>query len=160
MTQKEIAMLLVRDGLATQKAGAAEYTEANRNPSLRALGNASIANCLEMLGGRGIVADVQPTISEHGMGFVYLIDPKLVDELSTEDGIARLVGSVFGGPPSETGATLAALLENCEEATINHIYRDDLLTSMKEMRICFGQECYIACLALAGKILEICLNKF
>jgi len=159
MTQKEIAMLLVREGIATQRAGAEEYTEANSNPSLKDLGNATIANCLEMLGGHGIVADVQPTISKHGMGFVYRIHPKLIDELSSDEQIARLVNGLFEGPTSETASTLTALLEKCELVTINHIYRDDLLASIKELRICFGQECYIACLALAGKVLEICLKQ-
>jgi hypothetical protein len=102
---------------------------------------------------------VQPTFGEHGMGFVYRISPNLVNELASEDLVVRLVNGLFDGPPSETASTLAALLENCERITINHIYRDDLLASIKELRICFAQECYIACLALAGKILEICLKQ-
>src|SRR5436305_7846815 len=83
VTEKEIATLLVQNALATQRADAEDYTEPNSDPSLKALGNAAIANHLEKLGGHGIVVDVQPTITEHGMGFVYRIDPTLVDELSS-----------------------------------------------------------------------------
>lgn len=159
VTEKEITIRLIQNALATQRADAEDYTEANSDPSLKALGNAAIANHLERLGGRGIVIDVQPTITEHGMGFVYRIDPNLVNELSSDELIERLVSGLFDGPASETASTLAALLENCDRATINHIYRDDLLASIRELRTCFAQECYIACLALAGKILEICLKQ-
>jgi len=159
VTEKEIATLLLQNALATQRADAEDYTEANSDPSLKALGNATIANSLEKLGGHGIVADVQPTFGEHGMGFVYRVSPKLVDELSSEELVASLVNGLFDGPRSETSSTLAALLENCGRATINQVYHDDLLASIKELRICFAQECYIACLALAGKILEICLKQ-
>lgn len=159
MTEKEIAMLLVHNAVATQRADPEDYTEANSDPSLKAIGNATIANSLERLGGHGIVADVQPTFGEHGMGFVYRISPNLVNELASEDLVVRLVNGLFDGPPSETSATVADLLAKCEQITINHIYRDDLLASIDELRICFAQECYIACLALSGKILEICLKQ-
>ncbi|HUS12455.1 MAG TPA: hypothetical protein VMZ30_18450 [Pyrinomonadaceae bacterium] len=159
VTEKEIAMLLVQNALATQRADPEGYTEANGDPSLKALGNATIANSLEKLGGHGIVADVQPTFGEQGMGFVYRISPNLVVELASEDLVVRLVNGLFDGPPSETSATVADLLAKCEQITINHIYRDDLLASISELRICFAQECYIACLALSGKILEICLKQ-
>ena len=151
-------MLLVKNALATQRAAPEDYTEANSDPAVRILGNATIANHLEKLGGQGVVADVQPTLSEHGMGFVYRLNQNLADELDSED-LARFVDDLFAGPPSETSSTLAALLAGCERTTINHIYRDDLLASIKELRICYTQGCYIACLALAGKILEICLKQ-
>lgn len=159
MTEKEIAIVLVQNALASQRADPEGYTEANGDPSLKALGNATIANSLERLGGHGIVADVQPTFGEQGMGFVYRISPNLVVELISEDAVVRLVNGLFDGPPSETSTTLAGLLENCGKVTINHIYRDDLLASIKELRLCFASECYIACLALSGKILEICLKQ-
>jgi hypothetical protein len=159
VTEKEIAKLLVHNALATQRADPEDYTEANGDPSLKALGNATIANSLERLGGHGIVADVQPTLGEHGMGFVYRISPNLIDELSSEELVVGLVNGLFDGPRSETSSTLAALLDNCERVAINQVYRDDLLASIKELRICFSQECYIACLSLAGKILEISLKQ-
>ena len=158
MTEKEIVMLLIQNALANQRADPEDYTEANSDPALRILGNATIANHLEKLGGQGVVADVQPTLSEHGMGFVYRINKNLVDKLEIED-LARFVDGLFAGPPSETSSTVTVLLADCERSTINHIYRDDLLASIKELRICFTQGCYIACLALAGKILEICLKQ-
>jgi hypothetical protein len=115
VTEKEIAMLLVQNALATQRADPEDYTEANGDPSLKALGNATIANCLEKLGGQGVVADVQPTMSEHGMGFVCRISPNLVDELSSDYLVVRLVNGLFDGPPSEASSTLAALLEKLRE---------------------------------------------
>lgn len=54
MTEKEIATLLLQNALATQRADAEDYTEANSDPSLKALGNATIANSLESVWNRAI----------------------------------------------------------------------------------------------------------
>ena len=109
VTEKEIVTLILQNALTTQRANIEDYTEANSDPTLKSSGNATVANHLEKLGGRGVVIDVQPTITEHGMGFAYRIDPKLIDELSTDELIVRFVDSLFDGPPSETASTLASL---------------------------------------------------
>lgn len=159
MTEKELALLLVRNGVAKQKRQPDEYTEANEDDAVKAFGNAAIANSLEFLGGRGIVADVQPTFSHRGLGFAYRISPQLVEELSSDELISNRIESLFEVPSSETSATLTELLKNCEKTNLNAVYRNDLLASLKELRLCFAYECYIACLALSGKILEICLKQ-
>ena len=46
VTEKEIAIVLVHNALASQRADSEGYTEANGDPSLKALGNATIANSL------------------------------------------------------------------------------------------------------------------
>src|SRR5688572_4219081 len=99
------------------------------------LGNARIANCLEWLGKHGIVADVQPTFSEHGMGFAYKLDPNLINELSSDDLILTHLTGLEGDSPSETATTLRLVLDNCEQVTINQIYRDDLIASLRELQI-------------------------
>lgn len=159
MTEKEIAILLVRNGVAKQKSEPDEYTEANEDDEVKAFGNAAIANSLEFLGGHGIVADVQPTFSQRGLGFAYRISPQLVEELSSDELISRRIEALFEAPASETSSTITDLLKNCEKTNLNVVYRDDLLASLKELRLCFAYECYIACLALSGKILEICLKQ-
>lgn len=159
MTEKEIAILLVSNGIAKQKRQPDEYTEANEDDAVKALGNAVIASSLEFLGKHKIVADVQPTISDRGLGFAYRIRQQLVEELANDELIARRIESLFQAPASETSSTVAELLKNCEKTNINVVYRDDLLASLKELRLCFSHECFIACLALSGKILEICLKQ-
>ena len=159
MTEKDIAIRLIHNAISKQKSQPDDYAEANEDSALKSVGNAAIANSLEFLGKCGIVADVQPTISQRGIGFAYKVHPELIEELSSDELISRRIDTLFEGPASETSSTLAELLKNCERVTINLVYRDDLLTSIKELRICFSQECYIACLALSGKILEICLKQ-
>jgi hypothetical protein len=159
MTEKEIAILLVRNGIANQKRKPDEYTEANEDENVKALGNAAIANSLEFLGKHKIVADVQPTFSYRGLGFAYRISPQFVEELSSDELVSNRIESLFEAPSSETSSTITELLKNCEKTNLNAVYRDDLLASLKELRLCFAYECYIACLALSGKILEICLKQ-
>jgi hypothetical protein len=142
MTEKDIAIRLIQNAINKQKSRPDDYTEANEDLEVKSIGNAAIANSLEFLGRHEIVADVQPTISQRGIGFAYRIHPRLIEELSSDDLISRRVESLFEGPASETSATLTELLKNCERVTISLVYRDDLLASIKELRICFSEMLY------------------
>jgi len=159
MTERDLAIRLVRNGIATQKRRPNDFTEANADPDMKAQGNAAIANALEALGKHQVIIDVQPAFGSGGMGFTYKVNPQLVDELSSEDAIERRLQSLLAGPTSETSETIGELLKNCERATLNAMYRDDLIASLRELRTCFAQDCFIACLALSGKLLEICLKQ-
>jgi hypothetical protein len=159
MTDKELATILIRHALINQRDNPEEYVEANADPAILANGNARVASMLELLGKYSMVSDVQPSFTNNGLGFAYRVPAALVEELTDEDLITLRVESALEGPPSETGATLSELLRGCEASAVSVVYRDDLLASLKELRICFTQECYIACLALAGKILEISLKQ-
>lgn len=159
MNEKELAVRLVRNGIATQRRTPARQTEANEDAEVRAAGNAAIANALEFLGKHSVIADVQPTFGSAGIGFAYTIRPQLVEGLATDDAIESQIGALFTGPKTETSETIQELLRGCERRTINVIYRDDLLASLRELDVCFRDDCFIACLALSGKILEICLKQ-
>ncbi len=49
--------------------------------------------------------------------------------------------------------------QECNEAQINEIYRDDFLKTLDEIRICFDEGCFIAAIGLCGKILKVCLKE-
>jgi hypothetical protein len=51
------------------------------------------------------------------------------------------------------------LLQECNGAPINEVYRDDFLKTLDEIRICFDEDCFIAAIGLCGKILEVCLKE-
>jgi HEPN domain-containing protein len=159
MTDRKLIFLLVRNGIATQMSQPNKYTEANEDTEVRTMGNAAIANALEFLGGHGSVIDVQPTFSHRGIGFTYRIEPRLVEELVDDELISRYVAGLFEPLMTDTSSAIAELVANCEKGNINIVYRDDLLASLRELEVCFSHECYIACLALSGKILEICLKQ-
>ena len=61
--------------------------------------------------------------------------------------------------PSDTAESLKRLRNELQVAASNTTYSDDLLASMHELAACFEGECYIACLCLAGKLLEISLKQ-
>src|SRR5438128_7050535 len=107
MPERDLAILLIGKAVAKQDIQPEEYTEANEDPAIKAFGNAAVANCLEFLGRHGLVVDVQPTFSQHGMGFVYRLDPALIDQLPNDELVAQRVSSLYEGPPSETSSTLA-----------------------------------------------------
>src|SRR5688572_27496363 len=102
MTEKELAILLVRNGVAKQKRQPEEYTEANEDEVVKSLGNAAIANSLEFLGKHNVVADVQPTISGRGLGFAYRISQQLIEELSNDELISHRIEALFEAPASES----------------------------------------------------------
>ncbi len=159
MTQQEIAFLLIRNGIAKQANSPDEYIEANEDENVRSLGNAAIANSLESLGKHGLVADVQPTFSQYGAGFAYRVNQEIANELSSDELLSQRIESLFGVPSTETSETIAKLIEKCENVKVNVTYGEDLISTLKELKSCFSFDCYIACMALSGKILEMCFKQ-
>ena len=105
------------------------------------------------------MADVQPTFGSGGIGFACTITPQLLRDLATDDAVESYVDALFTGPTTETSKTVRQLLVGCEQRTLNATYRDDILASLRELEVCFRNDCFIACLALSGKLLEICLKQ-
>lgn len=150
---------LIRYALEQQSSRAEQFVEANADPVLLSLGNAAIANALERLGAVGIVADVRPTFGTGGLGFAYRLNLEACSSLTHHQSIVEFVEDVLAGGADETSASLGRLIRQCKQHPINPVYADDLLATLQELRSCFSNECYIACLALSGKLLEICLKQ-
>src|SRR5204863_6220285 len=73
--------------------------------------------------------------------------------------LQRAVAELTGGPKTEVSGAVASLQQECREAPLNEMYRDDFLKSLDEIRICFDEGCFIAAIGLCGKILEVCLKE-
>jgi len=159
MTRKEQAIEIIRHGYSVQTDNPSGFVEANADQTLRGFGNAAIANLLEMLGGCGVVQEVMPTLGGGGIGFAYRLNPDIVSQISGGKSIVDIADDALSGSLNDTSAALGGLLRRCRERPINPIYADDLLATLAELRTCFANECYIACLALSGKLLEICLKQ-
>ena len=158
MEEKDLAFFLIRNGIVNQRLNSESYTEANADDKIRDAGNASIANSLEFLGKHQIVIDVQPSFGSFGLGFTYRIKQNLVNELNDDDSILKFILNLFE-PQDETSKTIAELIDNCLKEEINNVYKDDFIASLNELKICYNNKCFIACLSLSGKILEICLKQ-
>jgi HEPN domain-containing protein len=157
--RKEHAVEIIRYGYSEQKADPSRLAEANADTTIRAFGNAAIANVLETLGGCGVIQDVLPTLGTGGLGFAYRLSPDCTDRIGSGISISDIVDDAVGGSLNETSAAIGSLLRRCREHPINPVYSDDLLATLSELRTCFANDCYIACLALSGKLLEICLKQ-
>jgi len=157
MDSKELAVRLVRVGLDAHRRGQ-DYAIANTDTEVRGAGNAAVAATLEILGQHGIVTDVQPWIDETGIGFAYKT-ARLPDMYAGDNGVAQWVVASLGPSRSDTARAVAELRRDCEMVVTNRTYAEDLLASLGELDACFEHDCYIACLALSGKILEIALKQ-
>jgi hypothetical protein len=156
MDLRELAVCLAQHGIRSC-ATSAESAVANADAAIRAQGNAAIASALELLGGVGVVVDVQPWFDANGMGFTYRLAEPPGDR--SDAAIARWVQSKLRSTASSTSESVAVLKADCERVSLNATYADDLLASLRELAVCFDSRCYIACLALCGKVLEIALKQ-
>jgi hypothetical protein len=159
MSQKEQAIEIIRYAANIQRQSPQSFADANANDIIQGFGNAAIANILEKLGAVGVVADVKPMFSAGGIGFAYRLAPDVISNLTDDQSVINLVDDFLAGGSNETSAAIRRVLRRCQEHSINPIYVDDLLRTLQELRLCFANECYIACLALSGKLLEICLKQ-
>ncbi len=159
MTRKEQAIEVIRYGLSIAESDSSDFVEANADPIIRGYGNAAIANLLEMLGGCGIIQDVMPNFGSAGMGFAYRLNEDIARRIRDGVSISDILDDALAGSGNDTVTALGTLLRRCRERSINPVYKDDVLATLTELRTCFAQDCYIACLGLSGKILEVCLKQ-
>lgn len=129
-------------------------------PELRRAGVALITTYIEQLSLLEIVRDPVPLFgAEGGMWIGYCLSDRGRALAGSEAKLRRAVAEVTGGPKTEVSEAVAALQRECQEAKLNEMYRDDFLKTLDEIRICFDEGCFIATIALCGKILEVCLKE-
>jgi hypothetical protein len=89
----------------------------------------------------------------------YTLSDKCRELAKSEADLRRAVAELTGGPRTEVSEAVSALLAESKQANINEMYREDFLKTLDEIRICFDEGCFIAAIALCGKILEVCLKE-
>jgi len=137
-----------------------ETVDPSKDELLRNAGVALVTTHIEQLSLVEIVCDVSPLFgSDGGMWIGYSLTEKGLELAESETELRRAVGQLVGGPRSEVSEAVAEMQQECIEASINENYRDDFLKSMDEIRVCFDEHCYIAAIALCGKIIEVCLKE-
>src|SRR6266542_5172529 len=159
MTRKEQTIAIVRHGFSVAEIDPQSFVEANTDSTIRGYGNAAIANLLEMLGGCGIIQDVTPTFGSAGIGFAYRLNEDVIRRIREGVPIPDIVDDALAGSNNDTIAALGQLLRRCREWPISPSYKEDVLSTLAELRTCFAHDCFIACLGLSGKILEVCLKQ-
>ena len=142
------------------KTSAGQTVDPSVHPSLRAAGVALVTTYIEQLSLLGIAQHPKPLFgADGGMWIGYSLTERGHSLAKSESDLKRAVAPLTGGPRTEVSEAVAALLDECRQAKINEIYREDFLKTLEEIRICFDEDCFIAAIALCGKILEVCLKE-
>ena len=127
---------------------------------LRAEGVGIVTAYIEQLALIRLVTDPGPIFgSDGGMWIAYRLTDRGHELSHTEAELRRAVAGLIGGPATETSGEIFNLIAECRLATLNANYRDDFLRTLEEMAICFDHKCYMATMALSGKVLEVCLKE-
>lgn len=132
----------------------------SRNELLRQGGVGLVTAHIEQLNLIDLLRDPMPLFGSDGGRWIgyRLTDQGRVAGRS-EAALRQAVGALIGGPRNEVSQAVAELEAECQQAAINPNYRADFLRTLEEIRICFDNECYIATIALCGKLLEVCLKQ-
>lgn len=138
----------------------ADTVDPSLSERLRDVGLAAVTAYIEQLSLLDIVRDPVPMFgSRGGMWIGYRLSDR-GRELARSDAELRLaVRRLTSDATSEVSQAVSALQVDCENAGLNEFYRSDFLKTLDEIRICFDEECFIAVIALCGKILEVCLKE-
>lgn len=137
-----------------------DTVDPSTNSELSNAGVALIATYIEQLSLLDIVRDPIPLFGAKGGAWIgYRLSDRGRELARSESDLRRAVAILTGGPRTEVSEAVASLQMECQAAEVNEMYRDDFLRTLEEIRICFDEGCFIAAIALCGKILEVCLKE-
>lgn len=138
----------------------ADTVDPSTSSELSNAGVALVATYVEQLSLLGIVSDPAPLFgAKGGMWIGYRLSERGRELARSESDLRRAVAALTGGPKTEVSEAVALLQMECQAAEVNELYREDFLRTLEEIRICFDEGCFIASIALCGKILEVCLKE-
>ena len=137
-----------------------ETVDPSESDYLFDVGVAAVTSYVERLSLLDLVREPMPLFgSRGGMWIGYQLSDKGRALARDDQELRRVVAPLTGGPATEVSQAVADLQSECARANLNELYREDFLQSLEEIRICFDEECFIAAIALSGKILEVCLKE-
>lgn len=155
--QFDLIKTIVEHGVQYERG---QTVDPSTSPELRRAGVALVTTYIEQLSLVGIVRDPVPLFgAEGGMWIGYCLSDRGREVAASETDLRRAVAELTDGPKSEVSEAVALLQQDCRDAQINDMYREDFLKTLDEIRICFDDGCFIATIALCGKILEVCLKE-
>lgn len=105
-----------------------ETVDPSTSAALRDAGVALVTTYVEQLSLLGIVRDPSPLFgAEGGMWIGYRLTEFGHKTATSEPDMRRAVAGLICGPKTEVSEAVAALLQECIEAQINEVYRDDFI---------------------------------
>ena len=155
--QFEIIAALVELG---SNADPGQTLDPSRSQLLRQAGVGIVTAHIEQLSLINMIRVSQPIFgADNGMWIGYRLTERARDAGRDPDSLRLAVGQLIGGPTSEVSQAVAALKDECAQADINPNYLEDFLRTLREIQICFDNDCLFATIALCGKVLEVCLKE-
>jgi hypothetical protein len=152
-----VTIWLIRHGSRYEPGSTVDPSESDQ---LLEVGVAAITSYVEQLGLLDLVREPAPLFGARGgMWIGYQLSDHGRQLAADQAELKRVVAPLIGGPANEVSQAVADLQAECAGAQLSEIYRDDFLQSLDEIRICFDAHCFIATIALSGKILEVCLKE-
>jgi hypothetical protein len=145
------------------KLGTTKYpslVDPSESDILKNAGVAPVTAHIEKLSLYDLVKDAQPIFGKDGgMWIGYSLSNKGYKCGTDEEYFNEVLTSFEEKPVNEVSQSVIDLAEICEKVSINPNYKEDFIKTLREVSICFQHECFIATIALCGKLLEICLKE-
>lgn len=137
-----------------------EIVDPSTSEILSAAGVALVTTYIEQLSLVELTADPTPLFGKNGgMWIGYKLTEKARGLVESDDALRAVVQELIHEKTSEVTQSVRSLIEECQTKQINENYRVDFLQTLKEIAVCFDNGCFIACIGLCGKILEVCLKE-
>ena len=123
-------------------------------------GVALVTTYIEQLSLLDIIRNPTPLFGvKGGMWIGYEITEKARELAQSDDALRASVQELIHEKSSEVSQSVRSLIDECRLKEINENYKTDFLQTLKEIAICFDNDCFIASIGLCGKILEVCLKE-
>jgi hypothetical protein len=137
-----------------------EITDPSKSEFLISVGVAPVTAHIEKLSLMGLIKDASPVFGENGgMWIGYSLSDEGYKSANDENLFQNYISKLQEKPTNEISNSVRELIALAKEKEINTNYKDDFITTLNEIAICFDNECYIATIALSGKILEVTLTE-
>jgi len=123
-------------------------------------GVATVTAHIEKLSLLELIKDAQPLFGKKGgMWIGYSLSEMGIRCGADAEFFKKLLSTLEEKPTNEVSNSVTNLVALCRDSPINPNFKEDYLKTLQEISICFQHECYIATIALCGKILEVCLKE-
>ena len=127
---------------------------------LSGAGVALVTTYIEQLSLLEITTNPTPMFgAKGGMWIGYEVTEKAKELSNSDNALREAVQELIHEKTSEVSESVRSLIEECRLKQINENYKVDFLQTLKEIAICFDNDCFIASIGLCGKILEVCLKE-
>jgi len=127
---------------------------------LKNAGVAPVTAHIEKLSLYELVKEAQPIFGKKGgMWIGYSLSDKGYKCGTDEEYLKEVLATFEEKPVNEVSQSVTDLADICKKSSINSNYKEDYIKTLQEISICFQHECFIATIALCGKLLEVCLKE-